>query len=260
MEYTPNFELKKPQPNEAAKIADLNENTDILDAALAAIDTLLTAVQQTLGSHTADRLNPHGTTAEQLGVYTKLQSLGAETRALFGLPATAVPDDALATIAQFGLKKQVYDTAGTYTFVAPYTGDYVVEVLGAGGGGSTSGRQGGGGGYAQKTVSLTKGQAISVVVGNNAAHTTGGTSSFGVFISATGGGVGGSQTTNGRGGEGVGGDINISGTGGGSGYWGQSFLSVGDNNSTKTGYGYGASGYDNAPGSGVVIITMRGAI
>lgn len=87
----------------------------------------------------------------------------------------------------------------------------------AGGGGSqTSG--GGGGGFALKVISsLTSGDSIPVTVGaggQSNAGFNGGTSSFGSYVSATGG-TGANDRTNGNhvGGTGIGGDINASGGG-----------------------------------------------
>lgn len=37
MEFTPNFNLKKPELNDPVDIDDLNDNADIIDAALATI-------------------------------------------------------------------------------------------------------------------------------------------------------------------------------------------------------------------------------
>jgi len=68
--------------------------------------------------------------------------------------------------------------------------------------------QGSGGGYAEKLISVTPGQALSYTVGAPGVSTakTGGTSSFGGVISATGG-----VTLGGTPGVGSGGNVNTSG-------------------------------------------------
>ena len=140
----------------------------------------------------------------------------------------------------FGAGVQSFGASGN--FVVP-SGVTRVEVeLWGGGSGSfastSSAASGGGsgGGYARKRIAgLTPGQVIPVVVGGGgAAGTTstapgpGGTSSFGPFVSATGGMLNGSANIanpqNGAipGGTGVGGDVNLMGSSGGIG-----FLSMG---------------------------------
>ena len=56
------------------------------------------AVQRLLEAHTADKSNPHGVTAAQVGAFTKAQTLTAETAALVGLGADAMPDAVFAKI------------------------------------------------------------------------------------------------------------------------------------------------------------------
>lgn len=140
----------------------------------------------------------------------------------------------------FGAGVQTFGASGN--FVVPNGVTRVEVELWGGGSGSfastSSAASGGGsgGGYARKRLSgLTSGQVIPVTVGSGgAAGTTstapgpGGTSSFGSFVSATGGMLNGSATVanpqNGAipGGVGVGGDVNLMGSSGGIG-----FLSVG---------------------------------
>lgn len=124
---------------------------------------------------------------------------------------------------------QTFNSSGT--FVVP-TGVTRVRatVIGAGGAGGTHASipsgGGGAGGQAIRIISgLTPGAAISVTVGASGVAPsggatgvggTGGSSSFGVYVSATGGqgGGGGSATTTaagGGGGYGVGGDVNYAG-------------------------------------------------
>jgi|GEM_PF-4534456 len=110
-----------------------------------------------------------------------------------------------------GIKMQVFPNAGTFTFTAPISGGYMVEVQGAGGA-HVQYPTGGGGGYSLALVTLTVGQAITVTVGAEATSATaaGGTSSFGSYATATGG-------LNTAGGTATGGIINLPGGPGGNG-------------------------------------------
>ncbi|MBI2884970.1 MAG: hypothetical protein HYY15_02230 [Candidatus Omnitrophica bacterium] len=103
---------------------------------------------------------------------------------------------------------QPYDTAGTYTFIAPAdVPQIVLEMWGAGGGGGnavccwTPGAGGGGGGYGKGIVPVISGASYTVVVGAGGAGgaacggygCTGGSSTFsgqGISYNATGGGGG----------------------------------------------------------------------
>lgn len=169
------------------------------------------------------------------------------TAALYGKDATAVPDDILAKIALVGLKKQVYATAGTYTFTPSVTGWHVVEVVGAGGRFSNS-AGGAAGGYALKSVYLSKGVGVTVTVGAGmSVDGTGGSSSFGAYVSATGGGDPSVP------GGGVGGDINIKG---GTGVGNGNVLS--SSGATKA-YGPGCGAPTGVTSNdGAVIITFAG--
>jgi hypothetical protein len=133
---------------------------------------------------------------------------------------------------------QVFTASGTWTKPAGIS-TIVVEVLGGGGGGGgvtassaanfTVGAGGGGGGYSRKivtspasSVTVTIGAAgAGGAVGNNNGS-TGGTTSFGAVLSATGGTGGDGTATNSRdsgtfsanqgtGGSGASGDINLTG-------------------------------------------------
>jgi len=133
----------------------------------------------------------------------------------------------------FGSGVQSFTTSGNFV-VPPGVTQVEVELWGGGSGtfasvaGTPSGG-GSGGGYARKrVVGLNPGQQITVTVGSGgsggavggAAPTAGGTSSFGSFVSATGGSLNYLATTaspqNGATppGVGVGGDVNLNGSAG----------------------------------------------
>jgi hypothetical protein len=131
----------------------------------------------------------------------------------------------------FATGVQTYLNTGSFTVPAGVT-QVEVEVWGGGSGtfASLSGIPSGGGaggGYAKKRITgLLTGQAIPVTIGaggaagstGGAAASTGGTSSFGSYVSATGGSlnplanVGSPQNGATPGGMGVGGDVNFAGS------------------------------------------------
>lgn len=122
----------------------------------------------------------------------------------------------------------VYDTAGTFNFTVPANvTELYIELCGGGSGGGAAyytttkfgGPGGPAGGYARKKITgLVPGAVISVVIGAGgiggqteaAASTAGGTTSFGAYVSATGGSVVG-FSINGLPGIGVNGDLNLRG-------------------------------------------------
>ncbi len=133
----------------------------------------------------------------------------------------------------FGSGVQTFLTSGEFTVPAGVT-QVEVEIWGAGSGSYASVLQiasggGSGGGYARKLVTgLTPGQTIPLTVGAGGVTGTtggvgagpGGTSTFGLFVSATGGSLNPQATTsapeNGATppGIGVGGDVNFTGSAG----------------------------------------------
>ena len=136
----------------------------------------------------------------------------------------------------FGTGQVKFITANE-TFVVPSGISSVrVRVWGAGGHNPTGGTAkggGGGGGFAIKTITgLTSGSSIAVTVGTSG----GASSSFGAYVSATGG-SNSNTATGGAGGSGVGGDINNTGGSGG------------DNNNVNA-YGAGGGGASYFGGGG----------
>lgn len=95
-----------------------------------------------------------------------------------------------------------------------------VQLCGGGAGGSQSGRGGGAGGYAEKIIDVTSISSVAVTVGGRVlSNTNGNTTSFGTYLSATGGFTNNPYSANGSGGTGgigTGGDINSRGGGGSS--------------------------------------------
>jgi len=116
---------------------------------------------------------------------------------------------------------QAFTSTGTFTIPASVTKVKVTVVGGGGGGRSTTGNTGAGGGGAggaaiEVISGLTPGGTVTVTVGaGGAANTDGGTSSFGAYLSATGGSAAPNVSSNywagGAGGTGSGGDINFTG-------------------------------------------------
>lgn len=137
----------------------------------------------------------------------------------------------------FGGGVQTFNGSGTFTVPAGVS-RVEVELWGGGSGSfastsSAASGGGSGGGYARKRITgLTPGQVVAVTVGagglagttSGGLPTAGGTSSFGGYVSATGGSLNGSASfsnpQNGAipGGSGVGGDVNMTGSSGQIGY------------------------------------------
>lgn len=136
---------------------------------------------------------------------------------------------------------QIYGGQGTATGSYVWTvppGVAKVRVRVFGGGGANGG---GGGGFAMKTIfDLSGVSTVAVTVGAGPSSSNGGTSSFGAYVSATGG-----TGTSGVGGSGSGGDINNTGGTGAS-------SSGGGGVANLFGFGGGSSnnGYSAASGGG----------
>lgn len=123
------------------------------------------------------------------------------------------------------LKNVVTFTAnGTYTKSGPDVAKLHVIIMGAGGGGRGYSECGGAGGYSEKILDATAITTVSVTVGGPGAggpyfgfSPGGGTTSFGSFVTASGGTGANAhiQHCGGLGGIGSGGELNVRGGGGG---------------------------------------------
>lgn len=169
---------------------------------------------------------------------------------------------------------QTYATPGTYTLVVPAGVTRVFAQVWGGGGGAgsgtvagASGSGAGGGGYSEKLCTVSPGDSIPVTVGGAGTGssgafngTAGGSSSFGSFNSATGGGfgsysAGGGQATVGGAGVGSGGDLNETGQTGGTGSvplagTGQGGGGGGAFCTSSTGASFATGGQGASPGGG----------
>jgi hypothetical protein len=110
---------------------------------------------------------------------------------------------------------QIFGAGGTGVWLVPAGIDKVrVRMWGAGGSSAAGTSSAGGGGFALKVIyGLSSVTSVPVIVGTVAPNSSGGTSSFGSYVSATGGSL--YSSLYGVGGIGINGDINYQG---GSGY------------------------------------------
>ena len=130
---------------------------------------------------------------------------------------------------------QVFNTAGSHTWTKPANCVRIrVSLVGGGGGGAGHCEAGGGGGYSESYIDVTDIETVAVVVGtggNKVAYygvaSNGTTTSFGSYLSASGGFGANAHNSHegGRGGLGSGGQLNLyggkgSGHGSGMGSWG----------------------------------------
>ncbi|MBR9880787.1 MAG: hypothetical protein GYB17_14965 [Gammaproteobacteria bacterium] len=180
--------------------------------------------------------------------------------------------EALAEIGDLAAEsyqnRVIYDASGTSVWNVPELlkkgiRKAQITVIGGGGGGRSSLYYcggGGGGGIARGMVDLTDVDTVSVTVGaggagdtNGSGKDNGGTSSFGPYMSATGGQAGMSFGTGGKGGEGSGGDFNGS-TGAGS--FGVRFET--DGSTGVKGYGGVGGGWGGVGGTSLSDTSVTG--
>lgn len=170
---------------------------------------------------------------------------------------------------------QSWASPGTYTWSRPANCTKIlVQVQGAGGGGASYCESGGAGGYAERLIDVTSISSVSITVGSGGANTgyysasgAGGTTSFGSYVSATGGyGANNNVShTGGHSGIGSGGDLNIK-CGGGTGHGNTGGReAVGNGGRSYFGSGYKGSHSTNtsnwgytAPGAGGAGGAMQG--
>jgi hypothetical protein len=159
-----------------------------------------------------------GTLPQSLGGLGVSSLTGSANRTVMGNAAgnaLAFQDAGLVSI-------QVFTSNGTWTRPSGIT-RIRVQLVGGGGGGTGHGEAGGSGGYAERYLDVTSTSSVGVTVGGGGGgvnyHNIGGggaTTSFGAFLSASGGegarNVGGH--CGGRPGIGSGGDVNLYGGGG----------------------------------------------
>ena len=144
--------------------------------------------------------------------------------------ALTPPLNFVETHMWFGKKPVGFFGTGNYklflqngTFTMQPNTTYRVRVVGGGGGGGREGssknmKGGAGGGYSEKIITCKAEEVVNITVGaggtagagtDSTNGQAGGTSSFGTYLSATGGGGGSTSTV--LGGKGAGGDINYTG-------------------------------------------------
>jgi hypothetical protein len=156
---------------------------------------------------------------------------------------------------------QVFTASGTWTKPAGIT-KVRVRLVGGGGGSAGcdstgAGGSGAAGGYSEEFIDVSGTSSESVTIGaagaagssGNNAGGAGGTTSFGAFLSATGGGGGvvESASEGASGGVGTGGDINLTGGGGGCGTADGSHDGANLGGASFFGGGGGAAAYNDLP-------------
>lgn len=200
-------------------------------------------IQSSLGSQNSNSVNITGgnINGTPIGATTK-SSLTTSSLQINGSSALALADTANPlnstnsnTPTQAAVKAYVdakrgaiknmyaFTSSGTYTKSGSDVTLIRVICVGAGGGGRGYGESGGAGGYAELLINATSISTVAVTVAGNTSGggyygsgNGGGTTSFGGYVSASGGyGANDNQShSGGHGGVGYGGNINIRGGGG----------------------------------------------
>lgn len=239
-----------------AQFVSTNAAVDTLDDGnLATFTANLLAAIRTV-SQTGGPFVQQGTGIAQLNNTVKL-GWSAESKLKATIDVTNVGNIALETwvAAQLALYRPAandfstiipFNSSSTFT-VPPNVTRVRVRCWGAGGsgGGSTNmafpGGGGGAGGYGEGAYTVAPGTVIPVTVGVGTAATAGGTTSFGTFLTASGGGLGGSGGTGAVGAGGLGGAVagQQFGITGGTGSYG---IVYGNTNAVEGGTGAAALG------------------
>lgn len=202
-----------PASRSSAGIVQIGEGLNITDASESSGEGEDSSTTSpgilSLGTHSAMDSSQYGKGDFQFYGHVKLtDNFEEDTAAKDGVGISAAGVKAAWNRLVGAGTETIITTSGTW--VAPETGQYALTCVGGGGNGGSSGLTvkgsiygggsptrywgcggggGGGGGAGQtvtKTVSLTKGTSISVVVGGS-----GGSTSFGSYATAVGGGHGG---------------------------------------------------------------------
>ena len=189
--------------------------------------------------------------------YNKDETLSNETKTLFGLDETAVPDDVFTVLCKTKIDKMVVQKIEkSMTWVAPKAVNQLFKVMACGGGGggypTDQGGNGGGGGYVViQNLTIPQGTNVDIICGaggtggtSSVSATDGGDTSFGNYLTAAGG-KGGTSAGGGDGGAG-GGSVrgnggNGSTYGGGGGVGGRSLAGATAGNGGTYGGGGGTA-------------------
>lgn len=105
--------IKKTDKGIAGGVASLGEDAKLEQ----------TQIPTTITDHITNKSNPHSVTASQVGAYTKTETLASSTASLFGLSASATPDDVLKktkTLIDTVVNNKTEVVAGSYTGDATY--------------------------------------------------------------------------------------------------------------------------------------------
>jgi len=188
-------------------------------------------------------------TALDTTTYTTSSVMGTSSTTLASSAAVKSYVDAYGTGTLVSI--QTFTSSGTYTKSTGVT-KIKVMLVGGGGGARCQHESGGAGGYSEQVLDATGITTVTVTVGTGSAgggyygnSGQGGTTSFGAYLSATGGyGANQNQThSGGHGGVGSGGSVNTHG-GGGTGH------ALGYNNPNNGSSGIGGTSYFGGPNNG----------